>query len=354
MKGRNLFLLGILVGIVFAVIFLLFNKEENSGEKKAASSEDRSNSTILAKETTVSHSLKIDGKLIPAMKRNVQFTINGKLEKGDLSIQPGTHFKFNQLLYRLDIKDIFLELSDAKKQLLSSMKGLATDIEQQFPSEKNKWQYFTERIDPAKRLPAFPILNSDEERTFFRATPILKEYIKAAQLETDIEKHFYLAPFDGIVLEVYKKPGQKIQSGQKIALIAQEGKLNVQLNCSDSQAKELAGQGSIVFTNNAGETVGKGKYISTQKDKTVANSNNVLFSFKAEKNNKAAIGQLVQVELKINETCFILPAKSLKSNKVKILHEDQILEREVTIIRSSKDSAFVKGLNEDEIVLLNE
>ena len=172
-------------------------------------------------------------------------------------------------------------------------------------------------------------------------------------MESEIEKHFYLAPFDGVVLEVNKKPGQNIRSGQKIALIAKTGKLNVQLNCSESQAKELAAKESIVFTNEEGIKIGSGEFVKILKDKTASNRKNILCTFKAEMGFVPEMGKAVQTEMTIAATCFILPATSLRGNKVKILHNDQIIEREVSIIRSNKDSVYLKGLVENEIVIIN-
>jgi hypothetical protein len=129
--------------------------------------------------------------------------------------------------------------------------------------------------------------------------------------------------------------------------------LNVQLNCSESQAKELADKGSIVFTDESGTTIGSGTFVKISKDIKATSRKNVLFSFKAEKGYTPEMGKAVQTKVNVAESCFILPITSLKGNKVKILHNDQVIEREVSIIRSNKDSVYLKGLAENEIVIIN-
>lgn len=353
MKGRNLFLLGLLLGVIGIIAVVLFRRESPSEKEKVSPEKGESFTTMLAKETTLLNTVNIEGEIVPAVKQSISFGIDGVLEKGDVMLKPGSHFKFNQLLYRVDIKEIFQELSVAKIQLSASMNRVRSDIERLFPAEKNKWQYFMERIDPATRLPDFPILNSDEERAFFRATTILKEYIKAVKLEAEIEKHFFLAPFDGYVLEVKKKPGQRIRSGEKIAFIAKEGKLNVQVECTASQAKELNKKESIVFTDDKGNTIGKGKCLKSIPDKFDEGKNRVVFSFQPENKFEPLHGMKVGIQISDSEKCFKLPASSVNSNKVKLLFNEQIIEREVTILRSIKDSVYLKGLNENEIVVLN-
>lgn len=353
MKGRNLFLLGLLLGIIGVIVVVLFRKENPSDKELRSPEKSKAYTTMLAKETTRLHIDNIEGEIVPAAKRSISFPIDGVLEKGDVILKPGSHFKFNQLLYRVNINAIFQELSSAKNQLSTSIKGVMSDIERLFPTEKNKWYYFTERIDPAKRLPDFPILNSDEERAYFRSTTILKEYIKAVKLEAEIEKHFFLAPFDGYVLELKRNPGQRIRSGESIAIIAKEGKFNIQVICTESQANEWKKNGSLAFTDDNGNSIGKGTFLKSIQDGSDKGKKRAVFSFQAENNFKPQNGMKVITQISNSEKCYKLPASSVNNQKVKLLYNNQIIEREVRIIGSTEDSVYLKGLNENEIIVLN-
>jgi hypothetical protein len=351
MKGRNLFFVGLAVGLAVALLILRFN--DSKPAKVKAKEGISSVKTILAKEINYNQLEKFDGELQPGKIEKLFFNIDGQLEKGDVVLVSGTRFKFNQLLCKLSIFEIFQELSKSKKSLRISSQAFLEELEKIIPAEKTKWQTFTEQVDPAKRLPDFPILNSAEERAIFQKTTIAKEYVRTLKMESEIEDCFLLAPFDGIVVNVFKKPGQKIRAKEPFVEIAKKGEYQIQFIVPYSEAKKLEGQKTIVVKDEIGKVIGNGKYLKSKTNLSDLSNNVVQFTFIPNQKGLYSFGKAVQTEIGHSIKCFVLPSENVKKNRVKVLKNGEISEREIQIIQITSESTYFTGLLENELVVVN-
>ena len=351
MKGRNLFFIGLAVGLIVALLILLFN--DNKPKQAKAKDEISSSKIILAKELNYNKLNKFNGELQPRRTEKLFFIVDGLLEKGDVVLLKGMIFKFNQLLFKLSILDIFQELGNSKKTLRLSSQAFLQELEKIIPEEKTKWQIFIQQLDPAKRLPDFPILNSAEERAVFQKTTIAKEYVRTLKMESEIENHFLLAPFDGIVVNVFKKAGQKIRAKDPIVEIAKKGEYLIQFIVPYSEAKKMEMQNTIVVKDEIGKVIGTGKYLKSKTNLSDLSNSIVQFTFMPNQKVIFPFGKAVQTEIFLSIKCFGLPSKNIKSNRVKVLKNGEISEREIQIIQTTSDSTYFTGLLENELVILN-
>jgi hypothetical protein len=271
----------------------------------------------------------------------VKFEVDGTLEKGDVPYKVGQTFKFNQLLVKVNMKEIFGKVSDLKVSMEQTLDELLPKLESSFPGEVNKWKEFTEELHPVRRLPAFPLLNSKEEGDLLRSTTFLKEYVKAAKLEEEVEKYFYLAPFDGKIERILKKPGSKISAGQSIAVISRKETYSVSFDASVD--KELKKMGALEYRDKEGNIIGTGKYLRT-------NGSSVVYSFSPKDAQTA--NEKVFIKISNGVKCFRIPKGSVKENKVRILSGETVNERQINVLKVSGDSLYVSGLKAGEVLIL--
>ena len=351
MKGRNLFFIGLAVGILIALLILFIN--DDKAVRSNAKDKISSVKTILAKEINFNQLETFNGELKPRKIVKLYFSIEGKLEKGDIALAKGTRFKFNQLLCKLSIFEIFQELSNSKKSLRLSSQVFLQELEKIIPAEKTKWQTFIQQLDPGKRLPDFPILNSAEERAFFQKTTIAKEYVRTLRMESEIENYFLLAPFDGIVVNIFKKEGQKIHAKEPIVEIAKNGEYLIEFIVPNSEVNKLKAQKTILVKDEMGETIGNGKYLKVKTNLSDISNTIVQFTFIPNKKTLFSFGKVVQTEIYHSIKCFGLPSINMKSRSVRILKNGEISEREIQIIQKTADSTYFLGLLQNELIILD-
>lgn len=338
MKTRFILLL-ILLAIVALVIVNLLT--ENPSSVPASETTKESYQTLLLDEVELKGDQIIEGKLVPAVTKQVKFEVGGVLEKGDVPFRVGQEFKFNQLLMKVNLKDIFVRVSDLKVSMEKTLNSLQPELAARFPGEVPKWKEFINELDPARRLPDFPLLNSKEEGDLLRSTSFLKEYVKTAKLEEEVEQYFYLAPFDGKVVSVIKRPGTEISAGQAVGVISKKGSYSVAIDNMFKVA--LKDSRSLEFLGKDGKNVGTGKYLRTT-------GKSLIYTFSP----KTPGFEPTTVSIKISNgvKCFRIPTSSVIDKKVRILTGEMVSEREISVIQESGDSLYVSGLKEGEVLIL--
>lgn len=355
MKRNQIILIGVFI-LITAVIFwrISANKKEPIKEMKEARTIQYVPISVVNNKSREVQLVSY-GQVTPNTELDISFEVQGKLERGDITLKPGVKFRANQLLYKVNQEEAFYALSSRKAQLSNLVIGAMADIELDFPSEKNKWLNFLDDLTPDKRLPGMPKFNSSKERMFITARGITSEYYSIRSQEARIEKYFYLAPFSGTVLEVYAEPGAVANPGARIARIAKTGDLEVKVPISLATIKKFQKEGTAEFTDGNGVLIGSGKILRVsdvinQRTQSV----DVYYSIRPIKNELIYNGQFVNVAIKQSAMLesFAVPRLAVKGNKVKILVNDKLEERDVIVVGNKPDSLFISGLyNGDKIIL---
>lgn len=299
--------------------------------------------------------ISADGQITPYKEIEVSFEVQGRLEKGDLSLKPGMKFGFNQLLYKINYEEAFFTLSSRKAQLSDLIISILPDIELNFSSEKNKWINFLNEISPSRTLPEFPRFSSNEEKMFITEKGILTDYMSIKSLEVRIAKYIFLAPFDGIVIDVYTQPGATVKPGIRIAKIAKTDEVEVKVPIPLTQLRNFKKSERASFLDSQGVKIGTGKIlriseIINQKTQSV----DVFYSIKAVNGEQLFGGQFVTVEIDhyYVQSSFTIPKIAVNNNKVCVLVGAKLEKRSITIVSTKTDSLFVSGLKNGEKVVL--
>ena len=259
---------------------------------------------------------------------------SGNVKKGDVKWKNGQYVKENQLLVQLSFESEYAELSALKKQL---HEAVSTFI--QSPEVTNskiltqKWQSFLDEVSPAKRLPSFPLIDSDEEKRALKQTLIGKYYVRANALETTIEQAFVFAPKSGWLMNIRCAIGEEVNQGKLLAEIVQN---------NDWQIKNS----TFIDTLSGDEW----KLVSNKKEM------GTLFRLPSKKKKNYQLELIDGMDINQTSKLFIkaqhtirtarIPTASFSNNGVTYREGKQEKFVQVDVVKQTKDSLWVTGLPE--------
>ena len=305
---------------------------------------------ISVKNITLNNSAVIDGEIVYSVVKDVSFSKSGKLEIGDIQLLVGTHFKFNELLVKLNIEEAFKELAQSKLSFSKNIQSFEEQIEKKVPSELNKWKNFEADLTPSKRLPEFPTIYTELEKALIIEDDIYILFSKIKNQEGEIEQYFYLAPFDGIITGVFKKKNALIERNQTVIKIAKKDVFNAEFVVSKTDYEALKKEGNIDFLDKDNTKIGSGKI---KKAVELNSDMKLICSFQKINGKEIVNKQLIRISLPISKTkgCY-LPKEAILSNQVIMLKNGKKNKIPISIINEKDDSVFVTGLKDGMTVLL--
>lgn len=329
---------------------LLFSCESNEDVAQSEENLQRIIPSIVVKNVRMNSSGTIDGKVTYSTIKDVSFSKSGKLEKGDVSLSVGTHFKFNELLVKLNIEEAFRELAQGKESFSNGLLSFEKLIEKKFPSELTKWKKFKEEVTPAKRLPQFPSIFSEAEKALIIENDIYILFSKLNNQESEIENYFYLAPFDGVITAVFVKHNSKVRKNQTVLKIAKDAVYNAEFIVTQETYQELKQRDDFDFLGINEDKIGFGKI---KKAIQLDSKMKLICSFQKVNGKEIVNNQLIRISLPMSKTkgCY-LPKEAILSNQVIVLKNGIEIKTSVKIVKELEDQIFVSGLKDGSIVLI--
>ena len=355
MKRSQIILFIVFLGFTGLIyVILLMNKKESI---KTIKEENLTQFVPTRKIENISRTISIVsyGQISPNSEINLAVEVQGKLERGDLTMKPGAKFSKGQILFRVNNEEAYYTLSASKSVLTNMVLSTLPDIELDFPSEKNKWITFMNDLHPSKLLPELPRFSSGKERMLMTSRNILSEYYKLKSQEVRMEKYMYIAPFSGTVVTTFAEPGSIVSPGMQIAKIAKTGNFEVKVPISVNDLELYKAKSTAEFTNTSGELIGTGEIIRiSDVINQQTQSADVYYSLKPLASQIIFHGLFVNVSINQEATkeTVALPRTAVKNGKVSILKADVIESVNIVIIGSKPDTVFVTGLiNGQEVIL---
>lgn len=351
MKVRIVFIVSTLLLIVAAWWFFKDSKETPKPAPAEAKVEPDFQ-TVEVANFSVLNTAEATGTLVPMKSVAVSFAVGGTLEQGERALEQGMKFSKNQLLFQVNNEQAFLQMLAVKKELKKNLTALLPQIKTQFPLELEKWNAFVATIEPGSLLQELPAMKSREEQQLMKQHQIQEDHAKIRAMESGMAAFFYLAPFDGTLIEINAKPGKTIAKGQTIARISPKGSLQVKcqleqvaFNAFDSFTEIALFQGS--------KKVGTAKILNTAPNPENPALQDLYLTVPAKENLQAGAEVAVHFSGKSKPVYFKVPASAVKSGKVSVLAGANAVEQNVSVIRQEKDSLLLTGLKNGDKLILN-
>lgn len=294
------------------------------------------------------------GQVLPYSEIIVSMEVQGKLQRGDVSMKPGTNFRTGQILYKVDNEEAFFSLSARKAQLSTLVLNAMPDIELDYPSERRKWQQFLSQLVPQNHLPELPSMSS-KENMFMTGRGVLAEYYNILSLEARLKKYFFAAPFSGTVIATYAEPGAIANPGAQLAKIAKTGDFEVKVPISMEDLALYKEKSKAEFTDASGKLVAHGKI--TRVSNVInqqTQSADVYYSIVPVNKEQIYNGMHLNVSInqKSDRETMTLPNAAVKNGKVYVLENGKLKSQSILIVSKIPDSVYVTGLKNGQRVLL--
>lgn len=297
------------------------------------------------------------GRISSAQPISLISEVNGEMQSGNIPFQPGQSFKRGQLIAKIDDRQIRLDLNSAKSDLLNALAQVLPEIKIDFPGEFPKWQQYFESIEFGKKLAPLPEVADSKIKLFLARFNVYKLYFTVQNLEINLQKHFFYAPFDGAITTTGLRVGATARNGTQLGEIINLEDLEVEVPVSTNDLRWVNRGGTIRFTSNElpGEWFGKIKRIGKTIDpqtQTVP----VYISITKNAGDVVYDGIFLNAKIpgEIVGNAFVVPNNALYEEQYVYLVKDGRLKYQpVNVVRHQTESVIVNsGLqNGDTLVV---
>jgi membrane fusion protein (multidrug efflux system) len=352
MKRKYLFFTSLLF-FSLIVFLLLFNKKgglkDNIIQRSSSLNKKRGHLFLIVKnKPRLIKSIKYSNVFNESIE-GVYFDVPGELIIGETVLCSGCSFKEDQLLFRLNNKEILTDLIQGKKILYNSISEILPQIEVNYPNEINKWNDFLKSIKPTSLLLVLPSFSSENEKELFDTNGVLKFYKDVMFIEKKMEKYFYLAPYDGVFIKSHIGKSKNIQPGELIASISKNKDLISRFSISKNEFELISK--TITFYNESKNVIGKG-ILKESKENLKTNNIDVCYLIDNTFKSKISLERRVAVEFNSIQNCFTVPVSLIKKDKVKVLDGQKIKFRKIVVLERISNDLIVKGLLNGEKIIL--
>lgn len=302
-------------------------------------------------------SLTSHGQVTPYASVVISSEVQGMLLKGNVEMKEGIAFRKGDVLYRIDNQESFYSFAARRSGLVNMILNIIPDIELDFPNEKEKWLDFMNEMNKATRLPDLPKIKSDKERMFVTSRSVISEYYNIKSLESRLDKYVIIAPFNGTVTNMFIEPGTIANPGAQIAKVAKTGEFEVKVPIAIDDIDFFKDKSVASFTNASNELVGTGKIkrisnVVNQQTQSI----DVYYAITPKEGALVYNGMHLNVNIdkEVTKNTCVLPRTAVNNGKVVVLNNDKIMFRDVLVIGSKPDSVYITGLNDGEMVVLEQ
>lgn len=332
----------IIFGLIVALIVVSLQ-----GDTHSKNSTPQQLSSFELMEIKINHPkemLEAYGIVNSEVEVDVKMNVSGRIDNDNHSLRPGTQFKKNDLLIKVDRLEILYELLinrlNYKKLLQNSMQKIG----EQFPKEKSKWQDFEGKIERTLPLPELPKTTSKEEENLMNELNVLAMYYTVKKIERKAEDYIYAAPFDGFISESGVSPSGMVKHNISLMKLSKSNTLQVVTHLPVQFVNEYELAEHVYFLNAQKDTLGKGSYKRTGA--ILSDSSKVEVYFTISQQNQSIQNSSVQIALPAHDksSSVSLPKSAVINAKAYLFSDNKVIEVPVHVVSTTNDSVYVKGL----------
>ncbi len=207
----------------------------------------------------VTSSVIAEGRVVSSMEVSLVSEASGKIEPGKVALKKGTSFKKGDLIATIYKDEVELALKARKSLFLTSFTNMLPDIKIDYPEDYPKFQQFFNDVNLDEALPEMPVSSNEKVKIFLSSRNILSEYYGILQDEKRLERHSFVAPFDGAFTQVNYEVGAFVNVGGMIARMIRTDQLEIEVPVENGKSKwiKIGDKVTVLGTDGASELNGK-------------------------------------------------------------------------------------------------
>jgi multidrug efflux pump subunit AcrA (membrane-fusion protein) len=345
---RKIIRASVIIAAAFLLVKLIMSfKQDNSINKLTESI--KLISTELVKLSSNTIMVPVSGKLQAINEVNIVSEGNGIFYGNQF--KSGIKFKKGDTLGYIKYNELENNLNSQKSNLLNEVSRLVSEIKFDYPESYNVWLNFMNGIHFNKPLPDLPKIESEKFRNYLSGKNFYTSFYSTKAIEEKINKHIITCDFDGVLNEVSIKSGTPVVFGQKIGKIQDPSKLEFEASTNIQNTLMISENQSVEIKSD--ELIGIWKGAISRINKTIDPSSQNMSVFIKTSNKNLYSGMYVYGNILIGENndSYSIKRSLLNNNKIFLIIENKLIEKEIEILQISEEDVIIKGLkNGDEIL----
>ncbi len=297
------------------------------------------------------------GRLTSSQPVVITSEVNGILEQGGLDFRPGQAFKKGDLLIKVDDRQIRLDISSAKSDLLNALASVLPEIRVDFPEEYEQWEKYFNSIGFKKKIPELPSAANQKIKLYLSRFNVYKIYFNIKNLEIRLDKHFFYASFDGSVISTDLRIGSSVRSGTRLGEIINLESLEMEVPVPAGDIVWIDPVKPVVLTSAeiTGKWTGRIKRIGKTID--IKTQTAYVYISVNEKDKHLINGVFMKAEMcgSIIKNAFTVPRKAIYEDAfVYVITQGVFDYRKINIVRSETGYVIATGGVEEGEILVTE
>lgn len=345
---RNIVIFALVIIVCAGLVgFMLNNKEAPTLNEQTESIKlvQQQNVVLDTNELTLS----IYGNLKSLNEIEIFPEVGGILKSNNF--REGNQFRKGQVIALINNEELDNTIKSNKSKLLNQVAKLVADMTFDFPSEVPAWEAFLEGIQFDKKLPELPVVSDKKMKKYLAGKNIYNTYFSIQSLEGKMLKYKIIAPFNGVLVEAFVKPGTAVRMGQKIGKFIDPAQFELKANVALADADKLhVGETVNLHSNDIeGEWVGRISRIN--RTLSEASQNMAVFIHINDAslyNGMYLFGDINRGEAKGS---IVINRNLLNGNELFTIVDGKLKSKKVTVLQIKEEEAIVSGLENGELIL---
>jgi len=282
--------------------------------------------------------------------------VNGILTSGSIPFRPAQNFKKGDVLIKVDDRQIRLDINSAKSDLLNALSTVLPEIKVDFPDDFNTWQNYFNSITSDRKLDPLPDIKNQKIKLFLSRFNVYKLFYQIRNLEIQLEKHFFVAPFNGSIITAELNAGSTIRVGARLGEIINLDDLEIEVPLPVQDIEWIDTNESVMFSSAevSGTWQGKVKRIGKNID-TRTQTVQVFINVKDSKKSGLFNGAFLKAEIpgKLIKNAISVPRKLIYDKQyVYLIKNGELDYHQINVARREMDNVIVNnGLMTDDTLV---
>ncbi len=349
-KTRNFLLIIIVVISSVSIAFGLASLKEPA-ERKAPSDNTVIIPVVEVKNTAISSSIDVLGKISAKERIAIYAEVSGVLETSKKDFLEGVTYKKGETILTINSDEAVQGLISKRSSLLNLVTQVLPELKFDYPESYEQWYQYLVSFDINNKTQTLPTPINDKEKYYITGKGIYQSYYDIVSSETRLAKYTIKAPFDGIVASSNIKPGALVMNGQSLGEFFNPSVYDLETEVSPEDVQLIELGDKVALNDEFSNETYKGEV--TRISKNIEQKTQSVKVFVTVTNSDLKDGQYLNGAIKTSRAnmAIELPRKLIMEDKYVFTVEGGILKKqEIDLIRNNNSTAIIAGLEDGTLI----
>lgn len=285
------------------------------------------------------------GRVVSQDPLSMTMDISGIIESGEVALTPGIPFRTGQILFKVNDDEAKLRFQAALSELLAAVANVLPDLKSESPAAAARFANYLEQSG-MNRLIALPKVDDIKERLILNRFGVYRLYFQARQQEVVLQKHKWRAPYNGVITEVYMRPGSYVTQGSIVGKVGHDKNFEIEVQVPTDKANWIAPASAALVELEKAGAVHTSQVIRKNPVRDHDLNTSIYIGLPSTIQGKVKDGQFVEVVLEGRSlpNCLALPIKSLGTDEnIWLVKNGRLEERKVSVLAMDREHVYLRG-----------